>query len=247
MRRGWKRVRTHPVVLAALTRLAVLFLRGLYRSLRVAYVGREVLDRLIETEGRRVMAAFWHGRLLMMPFTYPRAPWAIMVSRHPDGEYLSRVAAQWGIHSVRGSAGRGGPWALLGMVRASRRGYHLAVTPDGPLGPREQVKPGVIALARLAGTPIVPMAFAASQGKIIGSWDRFLIPYPFARAVFVYGEPVAVPPGAGPEEVEKARAILEERLRHVTALADAYAKGQESSSAVSHRREVSKGSRDQGD
>jgi lysophospholipid acyltransferase (LPLAT)-like uncharacterized protein len=224
VKRRWKRIRTHPITLTVLTRLATGLLYGLFRSLRVAHVGRDVLDRLIQVEGRRVMAAFWHGRLLMMPFAYPRVPWAIMVSRHPDGEYITRVAARFGIHTVRGSARRGGPWAFLGMVRAARRGYHLAITPDGPLGPREEVKPGVIDLARHAGTPIVPTAFGASRGKIVASWDRFLIPYPFARAVFVYGEPVAVTPGAGVQEVEKARVVLEERLRQVTAVADGFFK-----------------------
>lgn len=222
MGRGWKRYRTHPVVLGGLTRLAATVLRGLSRSVRIDFVGREGADRLIHAERRRVMAAFWHGRLLMMPFGYPQVPWAIMISRHPDGEYISRVAERFGIHAVRGSARRGGPWAFLGMVRAARRGYHLAITPDGPLGPREKVKPGTIELARLAGTPIIPAAYAASRGKFLPTWDRFLIPFPFGRVVFVAGESIEVSPDAAPEELEKARALLEERLSHVTALADAY-------------------------
>jgi lysophospholipid acyltransferase (LPLAT)-like uncharacterized protein len=190
-------------------------------------VGSEVLDQFIHAEGRRILVAFWHGRLLMMPFGpfgVPEVPWAIMVSRHPDGEYISRVLERFGLHTIRGSARRGGPWAFLGMIRASRRGHHLAVTPDGPLGPREEVKPGTIELARLAGTPIIPAAFAASRGKFLRTWDRFLIPYPFGRGVFVFGEPVLVSSKAGPEELEKARVVLEERLRHVTVLADAYFK-----------------------
>lgn len=222
LKRGWKRLRTNPVVVAVLTRLAAILLRSLFRSLRVTYVGREVLDRLIRAEGRRVMAAFWHGRLLMMPFAYPEVPWAIMISRHPDGEYISRVAERFGIRPVRGSARRGALVSLLGMLRACRRGYHLAITPDGPLGPREQVNTGTIEMARLAGTPIIPGAFAASHGKFVRSWDRFLIPYPFSRGVFVCGEPIMVSPNAGAEEVEKARAALEERLCQVTAVADAY-------------------------
>ena len=225
MGRGWKRYRMHPVVLTVVPRLAAVLLRGLFRSLRIAYVGREVPDRFIQTEGRQVLVAFWHGRLLMMPFGpfgRPQVPWAIMASRHSDGEYISRVVERLGIHAVRGSARQGGPWALLGMVRACRKGYHLGITPDGPRGPREEVKPGTIELARLAGTPIVPAAFAASRGKLLRSWDRMLIPYPFGRGVFVCGEPVSVSPKAGPEEVEKARVVLEERLRHVTAQADAY-------------------------
>lgn len=237
MKRAWKDLRTNPIVIAVLTWLSVFLLRNLFRSLRMSYVGREVLDRLIHAEGRRVMAAFWHGRLLMMPFAHPEVSWAVMVSRHPDGEVISRVAERFGIRAVRGSARRGGAWALLGMVRASRRGYHLAITPDGPLGPREQVKTGTIELARLAGTPIIPVAFAASHGRFERSWDRLLIPYPFGRGVFVYGEPVVVSPTAGPEEVEKARGVLEEGLCQVTALADAYFKNQPS--AVSTRSDRS--------
>ncbi|MCI0483950.1 MAG: lysophospholipid acyltransferase family protein [candidate division NC10 bacterium] len=231
MKRAWKGLRTNPVVIALLTWLMALLIRSLFRSLRMSYVGWEVPDRLIRAEGRRVMGAFWHGRLLMMPFAYPEVPWAIMVSRHADGELISRVAERFGIRSVRGSARRGGAWALLGMVRASRRGCHLAITPDGPLGPREEVKTGTIELARLAGTPIIPVAFAASHGKFERSWDRLLVPYPFGRGVFVYGEPVVVPPTAGPEEMEKARTVLEEGLRQVTAVADAYFK----KPAVRHR------------
>ncbi len=237
MKRAWKDLRTNPVVIAVLTWLLAFLLRNLFRSLRMSYVGREMLDRLIRAEGRRVMAAFWHGRLLMMPFAHPEVSWAVMVSRHPDGEVISRVAERFGIRPVRGSSRRGGGVALLGMVRASRRGYHLAITPDGPLGPREQVKTGTIELARLAGTPIIPVAFAASHGKFKRSWDRFLIAYPFGRGVFVYGEPVVVSPTAGPEEVEKARGILEEGLRQVTAVADAYFKNQPS--AVSTRSDRS--------
>jgi lysophospholipid acyltransferase (LPLAT)-like uncharacterized protein len=233
MKRAWKGLRTNPVVIALLAWLVTLLIRSLFRSLRMTYVGREVPDRLIRAEGRRVMGAFWHGRLLMMPFAYPEVPWAIMVSRHADGELISRVAERFGIRSVRGSARRGGAWALLGMVRASRRGCHLAITPDGPLGPREEAKTGTIELARLAGTPIIPVAFAASHGKFERSWDRLLIPYPFGRGVFVYGKPIVVSPTAGPEEVEKARALLDERLRQVTAVADAYVKDQPS--AVSTR------------
>ena len=233
MKRAWKDLRTNPVVIAVLTWLSAFLLRNLFRSLRVSYVGREVLDRLIRAEGRQVMAAFWHGRLLMMPFAHPEVSWAVMVSRHPDGEVISRVAERFGIRPVRGSAREAGAWALLGMVRASRRGYHLAITPDGPLGPREHVKTGTIELARLAGTPIIPVAFASSHGRFERSWDRLLIPYPFGRGVFVYGEPVVVAPTAGPEEVEKARGVLEEGLRQVTALADAYFKNQPS--AVNQR------------
>jgi lysophospholipid acyltransferase (LPLAT)-like uncharacterized protein len=225
MSRGWKpwkRYREHPLLLLLLPRVGTLLLRCLFRSLRVSCVGRELFDHLVTQEGRQVVAAFWHGRLLMMPFAYPKIPWAIMVSHHPDGEYITRVAERFGIRVIRGSSRRGGRSALLGMVRAYRQGCHLAITPDGPTGPREEVKPGTIDLARLTGAPIVPAAFGASRGRFLRSWDRFFIPYPFGRMVFVYGEPLWLRPDAGPEDLEKARVLLEERLRQVTAQADAY-------------------------
>lgn len=218
----WKRYREHPLLLGLLPRVGTLLLRCLFRSLRVTYVGREILDRLIHEEGRQVVAAFWHGRLLMMPLAYPKIPWAIMVSRHPDGEYITRVAERFGIRVIRGSTRRGGRSAFFGMVRAYRQGCHLAITPDGPTGPKEEVKRGTIDLARLTGAPIVPAAFGASRGKFLRSWDRFLIPYPFSRMVFVCGEPIWLRSDASPEDLEKARVLLEERLRQVTAAADAY-------------------------
>jgi hypothetical protein len=110
------------------------------------------------------------------------------------------------------------------MVRAIREGFHLVITPDGPKGPREKVKSGVIELAKLTGAPILPVTFSASRRRILKSWDAFLLPLPLSRAVYVWGEPIYVESTATKEEISKYQEILAERLDLLTMKADEYFK-----------------------
>ena len=105
-------------------------------------------------------------------------------------------------------------------MKRLREGRDVAFTPDGPRGPRHRVQGGVIQAARLSGVPIVPIAFSAHRAKIFSSWDRFLLPYPFSRGVFLYGEPLVVPRDANEREVEALRRGLEVRMREMTEQAD---------------------------
>lgn len=162
--------------------------------------------------GDRVIVAFWHNRSLMMPLAASGQPICIMNSQHRDGEIATRAAARWGIDCVRGSATRGGAGGFLQLVRAYRRGFNLAVVPDGPRGPRCRAKPGVIHLAKATGAPIIPVSFAASRSRELGSWDRLVIPLPFARVAFVIGEAIEVPRHADDATVEEFRVRLESRL-----------------------------------
>ncbi len=124
--------------------------------------------------------------------------------------------------------------AVRRIMRIFRRGWHLAITPDGPRGPRGKVKAGVVELARLTGATLLPLAFGASRGVVLNSWDAFLIPLPFSKGVYVWGEPLHVRRGADEEELAKLRQILEERLQTVTSEADAYFTRKRS--AISHQR-----------
>ncbi|MGE5254327.1 MAG: lysophospholipid acyltransferase family protein [Planctomycetaceae bacterium] len=170
--------------------------------------------------GRPVIGAFWHQRLLMMPF-FPRpGKTGMLISQHRDGEIIARLIKYLGIDSVRGSTTRGGFSALRGMVRFYREGGNLAITPDGPQGPKHVVQPGVIELARLTGSPIFPMTYGASRKKALNSWDHFIVPIPFCRIVYIWGEPVWVPRESKPEEMEEKRLLLQDRLRQITEEAD---------------------------
>jgi hypothetical protein len=172
--------------------------------------------------GQNIIVAFWHQRLLMMPFLPHSGKVGMMISRHRDGEFIARAVKYFGIDSVRGSTTRGGARALRGMVRFFEAGGNLAITPDGPLGPGHVVQRGVVELARLTSAPIVPAAYAASRKKVFNSWDRFILPLPFSRVVYVWGEPIFIPRNLAENELEEKRLLVEERLRQITAEADEY-------------------------
>lgn len=160
-----------------------------------------------------VIYVLWHGRLLLLPYLYGRRGSHVLASRSRDGELVARWVRRFGLRPVRGSSTRGGGEALRRLAGALRSGGEVVVVPDGPRGPREVCKPGVIALARLTGAPIVPMALGASRQWRLGSWDEFRIPRPFARCVMRFGEPIRVPRTAGRAGAEAARKEVETALR----------------------------------
>lgn len=131
---------------------------------RIRYEGAEVVEKLHQ-EGRHVIFAFWHNRQLMMPLAYRGSGAYVLVSRHRDGELIARIVERFGVHFVRGSSTRGGVAALRELIRVGRSGADLAVTPDGPKGPRYVVKLGVVQLAKATGLPIVPVTFSCSKKK----------------------------------------------------------------------------------
>jgi len=221
--RAVRRLREHRLVLQVVPRIAVWLMIGLYRLLRIVHVNTGYPESCL-ARGERVICAFWHGRLLMMPFAYPGQRVVILISQHRDGEYISRIARALGFQVIRGSATRGGVRALRQIIRALKEGLNLVITPDGPKGPRAKVKSGVIEIARLTGAPIVPVSFSAVRRRFLKSWDAFLLPLPFSRAVYIWGEPIYVEPMATKEEVAKYQDILAERLDLLTMKADEYIK-----------------------
>jgi len=203
-------------------RLASLFIRGVRATMSLRCSGREGLEAL-RAGGRTYIHAFWHGHLLLMPYAYPGGRIAILISEHRDGEYIARTMARFGHHSVRGSTTSGGAAALRKAVRMARSGWDLGFTPDGPRGPRHEVQRGVILAARLSGSPIVPVSFAASRAAIMRSWDGFVVPRLFSRGVFVFGTPIEVPAEAGEEEMARAAGDLRTALDEGAGMAAALA------------------------
>jgi len=192
----------------------------LAKTLRVRLLGE---DTLVDywSRGERVILAFWHNRALLMPIVAPREPICVIVSAHRDGEIAARALRLWNIHVVRGSATRGGARGLLQLVRAHRNGSNLAVVPDGPKGPRYVAKPGIIHLARLTGSVIIPVSYAARWTKHLASWDRMIVPLPFSRVVVAIGKPLEVPSDLNPESIERLRQTLEAHLKELNRAAKA--------------------------
>jgi lysophospholipid acyltransferase (LPLAT)-like uncharacterized protein len=151
-------------------------IRFLGRALRIRTENADVVDRLYR-EGRNVIIAFWHSRQLMMPLAYRGKEAHVLISQHRDGELIHRIVARFGARSVRGSTTRGGAQALRQLIRLGRSGVDLAVTPDGPRGPRQVAQLGVIQLAQVTGLPIVPVTFSCSKKKSsrVGTGSSFPI------------------------------------------------------------------------
>lgn len=193
------------------TRVAALLVRLLAATWRYREQGREHLDAL---RGRPYVYALWHSRILPLLFLHRAENIVLLISRHRDGGYLADLAHSWGYRSVRGSSQRGGDVGLLGVVHALQGGAVVAITPDGPRGPAEEVKPGAVAAAQLAAVPILCIGARASAAWRLKSWDGFVIPKPFARVEVAYAAPITV--GAGKEGVRSGVASLQRGLQEVT-------------------------------
>lgn len=170
---------------------------------------------------------FWHGRLLMIPPVWRRdRRMHMLISQHRDGELIARAMDPFGIGTIRGSAGKagkkakGGMNALRNIVRQLKGNEYAGFTPDGPRGPRMRASVGVVAAARLARVPLLPVTYAVKRRRVINSWDRFILPWPFNRGVYLWGEPIDVYSDET-ETPEQAAARLEAAMNALCDRADA--------------------------
>jgi lysophospholipid acyltransferase (LPLAT)-like uncharacterized protein len=189
-------------------------LRLLAGSWRIRTV-QEQRWREIYRARRAHVFLLWHEALLPLLWQHRGQGIAIVVSEAREGRYLSDFAASLGYRAIHGSSTRGGTRALLGAVRELQAGRAVAFTPDGPRGPRRQLKPGVVAAAQRGGAVIVPLHAEADRAWRLHSWDRFMIPQPLSRVWITYGRPFEVAAGeiGLSEGVERAAAGLGEVSR----------------------------------
>jgi lysophospholipid acyltransferase (LPLAT)-like uncharacterized protein len=149
----------------------------------------------------------WHEVLLPLLWHHRHQGVALVVSDARDGQYLVDLATTLGYAAVRGSSSKNGARALLGAVRQLQAGRAVAFTPDGPRGPRRELKPGVVAAAQRGGAMIVPIHAEADRAWRLHSWDRFMIPKPLARIRITYGRPFDVADGEAGLAQGLARAV----------------------------------------
>jgi len=170
---------------------------------------------------QRNLYAFWHARMLMIP-RLSIGVWHgyMLISAHRDGGFIADTMHLLGIETVRGSSTRGGARAMLKMFRAVRdENRHLAITPDGPKGPREVVQKGTIQMAVKAELPVVPVCYATKRHWRINSWDHFYIPQPFTRGVFVIGDPVVL---SADDDMDESLKRVQQAMDEAQHKADTY-------------------------
>lgn len=149
----------------------------------------------------------WHETIFPLLWWHRRQGIAIVVSQGREGRYIGDYATRLGYRLLPGSSSRGGARALLGAVRSLEEGHTVAITPDGPRGPRREMKPGVIQAAQRTGALIVPLHAVASSAWRARSWDRLAVPRPFSRVTVGYGEPFRVGPGTAAIEAGMSTAM----------------------------------------
>lgn len=206
------------------------------RERLLAFIGSTLLKLLFLTIRLRVddrsgisrnafvdpcLICFWHNRILGITLAFYRRYPAmqrhgvtVLTSPSRDGEILAQFVGAFGMGSVRGSSSRRGSQALRELVRLVREKRDIAITPDGPRGPRYSLGPGVILLAQTTGVPILPAHASFSRCIRMKTWDGFIIPLPFSTISVTMGEQITIPRDLGAEEFEQARKNLEDLLKN---------------------------------
>ncbi len=184
-------------------------LRAIAWSSRIRVAGEDEYRRL-RAAGRPVVLLIWHGRILMAPYFFRGRGIMPLVSPSEDGEIIARITGRWGYKPLRGSSSHSVMGAWEAMLRELRAGGEVIIVPDGPRGPDRVLKAGCVRLARETGAALVPVSFSASRGKVLRTWDRFLVVRPFSRVLAAYGEPLFVGRDVGRDRLEGERRRVEE-------------------------------------
>ncbi len=196
---------------------AIILLLG--ATWRVRMVNEDAVEA-VHASGRQLIYAFWHCHIMPLGYTHRGSGVAVLSSWHRDGEISTRLMQALGFVVERGSTTRGSVSGLVKMVRRSREGRDLAITPDGPKGPARVAQTGIAFLALKAGCPMVPLGVGVSRFTRLSGWDGFMIPHPFAHVVVLHGDPSEVEPGA---DLAATAERLTERLERLREQAQALA------------------------
>ncbi len=205
----------HRIVERIAYRLLAFIAGAVCRSLRLRRMNTEPVEELRKRKTNAVYV-FWHGSMILGWYAHgPTAgtPVSALVSMSKDGAILASVLEQWGYTLIRGSSHIGGKEALQSMVDAAAHGSSLCVTPDGPRGPRHELKPGAVLSAQRARVPLVIVGIACAGKKVFTrSWDQFELPLPFSRACLWYDAPIMIPADADRDAVSALLASVQQRL-----------------------------------
>lgn len=229
---GKKIFRSRPVQFVLALFLAG-YIRLVNRTTRWQVQGQEIIDP-VWAGGSGVIGALWHSRVLLSLAGWPvkqppaKQPLSFLISLSPDGAFISKATQMWGVKVIRGSSvnrkkpskAKGSTSAFRKMTAHIKANGCVAITPDGPRGPRMRASMGAVQLAAKTGAPILCYGCSTTHGKSINSWDRLFLPWPFGRGVIVWEGPIWVTKDANRAELEAKRLQLENRLISATQRAD---------------------------
>lgn len=198
------------------------YLRLVHATGRWRVEGRDGMEAA-HASGRPVLVALWHNRIAMMPYAWPerRGRVRMLISGHRDGRLVGLTLGLFDMGWVAFRGGRGeGARASRALVKDMKSGMIGAMTPDGPRGPRMVAKPGVCDIARLADAVVLPVSYGCSRRKVLASWDRFVLPLPFARGLILWGQPIDLAGARDPQAREAKRRAIEAAITRLGDEAD---------------------------
>lgn len=207
---AWRQSPRKRAEVATIATLGYPVLRALGSTWRWKVSGAEHVDA-IRAKGLHPIHSFWHGRILPATLYFQRRGIVVITSENYDGEWIARIITKFGYGTARGSTSRGGPKALLQLVREVKS-KGVAFTLDGPRGPAEVAQPGAVWLAKATGNPLLPFHAEAKSSWTMKSWDRTQIPKPFTTVAMAIGDPLSVPRDADEAALEEWRKRLEQSL-----------------------------------
>ena len=186
------------------------------RSIRWEYLVQNEKSNIFNSNKEYIFCC-WHNKLFLGPHLLPRNRVInALQSSHSDGMVTSLAFKYLGMNVILGSSKKGGMQAFRKMIKCIKLGESVAITPDGPKGPKEKVKEGIIKLAQITETSIIPLVWTTNKFKLINSWDNFVIPYPFSKGVYSFGKPIYVKKQINEYELETARQNLENEIKRLT-------------------------------
>jgi lysophospholipid acyltransferase (LPLAT)-like uncharacterized protein len=206
------------LLLGVISWLGYWIIRAIGSTLRVSISFEDGAQQTVQQ--RPLAASFWHSCIIPSAYIFRGIGFRVMTSASFDGEYIARIIQKFGFVAVRGSSSRNAVSGFLGLRRAIEEGWTVAFTLDGPRGPRRQVKPGPIGLARATGVPLTMFHVAVDKAWILDSWDRLMIPAPFSRVLVRFGKLIPVPAEASDEQVGRYMGELQSALDRVCEFAE---------------------------
>ena len=188
-------------------------------TLRIKRIGEHNVESITKS-GKKVIFAIWHGRQFLIIPSLSRWQVSVMVSTSRDGLLIAKVLKKYDYTIIPGSSHRSPLRALRGSIKSIQEGYNYLIAVDGPTGPIHKIKPGVIYLAKKTNAVIIPVTYSARPAKILNSWDRYVLPKPFAKAVLVFGDPFSPSHSVDDDILKKECHLLETSLKKMTQKAD---------------------------
>lgn len=218
----FRKILKRPAIQSFLSWLVYIYLWFVYKSSTFSFIGEDHFIQYAH-DNKPVIVTFFHGRLAMMPFTWRlNRPFYMLLSDHSDGHFIANVIKHHNIQSIYGSTTRGGMKATLDLVKKLKAGAFIGITPDGPKGPHQSVAAGVLQIAKLADAFIIPCTYAIKRHKLLKTWDKFMLPLPFSKGVFIIDTPFRLDEKMLSLPMEEQQAFLQQKMIYLENQADAW-------------------------